>query len=199
MKTAITSTLAMSLVLAITACSPRMNDPDIKQNPHPKMRYDVTITVQNAPGPFDSVGGFMQYEVTNKACVPETGGPMNAMRIAPMSNPRIVFTKVANNVYRGAVYADYFQDEDYYGLGACHWSLMAVTAEVKVNKLSLVSHLSPDQLFSQKSVRRYFIRDDYDDNRKERGSSGEDHLTDYLRNRHESTFTIALIAKESAQ
>ncbi|RUL66557.1 hypothetical protein EKH79_01655 [Dyella dinghuensis] len=176
-----------------------MNDPDIKQNPHPTMRYDVTITIEGAPGPFDSVDGIMQYEVTNLACVPKTGGPMNAMRIPPKAWPRITFNKVSDNIYKGTAYGDYFKDEDYFGLGVCHWSLIAARAELKVNKLTLVSYLSPEQLFSQQTVPSYFVREDYDDNQHERSSSGETHLTDYLRSRPQSVFSITLTAKESAQ
>ncbi|MQQ99823.1 hypothetical protein [Glaciimonas soli] len=47
-----------------------MNTPDIKQNPHPKMRYEITLTIKDAPGPFDAVTGFMQYDVTNEQCSP---------------------------------------------------------------------------------------------------------------------------------
>jgi|GEM_PF-2561263 len=35
-----------------------MKDPNIKQNPHPEMRSDITLTIQSAPGPFDVVAGF---------------------------------------------------------------------------------------------------------------------------------------------
>lgn len=174
--------------------------PDIKQNPHPAMRYDVTITITGAPGPFDSVGGFMQYEVTNKACVPETGGPMNPMRLAPMSNPPIVFTKVADNVYKGTVYADYFLDEDYFGLGVCHWSLMAVITELKINKITFSPDLSPEQLFSQQTIPTYFVRQMYESNSDiELSDPGEPNRFNYPPDRQEGIFTITLASRENFQ
>ena len=78
----------------------------ILTSPPPVMHYDVTVAIDDAPSPLDSVSGFMQYEVTNKACVPETGGSMSAMQLSPMSNPPIVFTKLSDNIYKGMVYAD---------------------------------------------------------------------------------------------
>lgn len=202
MKTSTASVLILSLVLTTSACSSHMNDPDIKQNPHPMMRYDVTITIEGAPGPFDSVGGFMQYEVTNLACVPETGGPMNAMRIPPNAFPRIAFNKVAENVYTGTVYGDYFQDENYYGLGVCHWSLTGVVTELKINKVTLDPYLSPEQLFSQRSVTSYFVRRSYLDSKNaavELSFYGEPDPSKYPADRQNGIFSITLTAKESAQ
>lgn len=185
------------MALASSACSSGM-DPDIKQNPHPMMRYDVTITVENAPGPFDSVSGFMQYQVADIDCVPETGGPMNAMRIPPTVNPAIVFNKIADNVYRGTVYADYFQDENYYGLGVCHWSLMAVIAELRINNLTLDPGLTADELFSQKSLKSYFVLEDYLDNSRQRSSYGVFSRPNFPPDRQKEIFTITLTTKEIA-
>lgn len=191
--------LLVFIALVSSACDSRMT-PDIKQNPHPAMRYDVTITITGAPGPFDSVGGFMQYEVTNKACVPETGGPMNPMRLAPMSNPPIVFTKVADNIYKGTVYADYFLDEDYFGLGVCHWSLVNVSAELKIRNITLVPSISPDELFSQKSIPTYFVRQMYEIHSDiELSDFGEPNPSNYPPDRQKGIFTITLASREDFQ
>lgn len=173
-----------------------MKTPDIKKNPHPKMRYEVTISVDGAPGSFDSVGGFMQYEVTNLDCVPVTGAPLNPLRIPPMRNPRIAFARVSDNVYRGTVYADYFQDEDYFGLGECHWSLMSVGAELKVKQLTLVPHLSPENLFLQKSEVTYFMDANYRDNDKERSSFGYMDRSRLKPELQKNVFSITMAAKE---
>jgi hypothetical protein len=70
MKTPLISLAKMSLVLSTSACGSLMN-PDIRQNPHPKMRYDITMTIEGAPSPFDSVNGHMQYDISNERCAPE--------------------------------------------------------------------------------------------------------------------------------
>lgn len=36
------------------------------------MRYEITMAIQGAPGPFDAVSGFVQYKVSNDHCVPLT-------------------------------------------------------------------------------------------------------------------------------
>ena len=48
-----------------------MKNPGIKQNPHPTECYEITPTIKNAPGPFDPVTRYMQYEVSNEQCAPE--------------------------------------------------------------------------------------------------------------------------------
>ncbi|WP_266169272.1 hypothetical protein [Dyella subtropica] len=197
MKSAFSLAFAVPFALITTACSSSMNTPDIKQNPHPKMRYEITVTIDGAPGPFDSISGFMQYEVTNKQCIPLTGGPMNAMRIPPTAHPAIDFKRVSDNVYTGTVYADYFLDEDYFGEGVCHWSLMSATARLKVKNLTLVPYLLSDEIFSQKSVEAYFVRGDYSDNDQERGSSGSRRSSDYPPELQKDIFSITLVAKES--
>lgn len=195
--------LKLILILALSflncACSMSTQKVDAKRNATPKMRYEVTLTIENAPGPFDSVTGFMQYEVTNKDCVPVTGAPMNPLRLAPMADPKIVFTKVADNVYKAAVYGDYFKDEDYFGLGVCHWSLMAVITSLNINKLSLSPHLSPDELFSQKTITRYFVRQVYLQNDVSIPDLGEPSPANYPPDRQKDIFSVTLSSKEGFQ
>jgi hypothetical protein len=141
----------------------------------------------------------MQYEVTNPACVPETGGPMNAMRIAPRAWPPITFHKISGNVYQGTVYADYFQDEDYYGLGVCRWSLMSVVTKLKVRGNTFFSSLSQSELFAQKTVDNYFVRDEYLSNDPENNVFGESNPSVFGPTVRDSALKITLSPKEIMQ
>jgi hypothetical protein len=181
------------------ACSMSTQKVDAQRNPAPKMRYEVTLTIENAPGPFDSITGFMQYEVSNTECVPETGGPMNPLRLAPSKNPDITFTKVAENVYKATVYGDYFQNEDYFGLGVCRWSLTAVTTRLKINHLTMTSSLPSEKLFSQSPSTRYFVRQDYQANDEERSTIGWNNPDAYPADRQKDIFVVTLSAKENFQ
>lgn len=196
MRTPFITLLTFALSAFTSACSMSTEKVDAKKNPDPKMRYEVTLTIDNAPGPFDSITGLMEYEVTNRECVPVTGAPMNPLRLPPKEHPEIQFIKVADNVYKGAVYGDYFQDEDYFGLGACHWSLTSVTTSLNVNKLSFIPRLSPDQLFSKKSATTYFvyrIRKNGDSNMSD---FGEPSPSEYRSDRQKEVFSVTLSSKE---
>lgn len=134
-------------------------NPDIKQNPHPKMRYDITMTIGEVHGSFDSVTGFVQYEVTNKNCVPED--PIAGVTVKPSTNPTFKFTRVSDNVYTTTVYADLMKDEDYYGKGVCHWAMTAVVAELKTNEVTLGPDIDYDEMASHKPNTTYFSKEFY--------------------------------------
>jgi hypothetical protein len=184
----------MFAVLLTSGCTDT-ESVNAKLNPQ-RIPYEITITIDGAPGPFDAVDGFMQYEVTNKDCVPKTGGPMNAMRLAPHSDPSITFQKVSDNVYRGIAYANYFQDEDYFGLGICHWSLTAVVTNLRVNELSLIPFIFAKQIFAQQYASTFFLSSDYEDNAQKRNSTGFLQKSDYKPELQTQVFSVSLAAKE---
>lgn len=134
-------------------------NPHIQQNPHPKMRYDITMTIEDPPGPFGSVTGFVQYEVANNKCVPED--PLAGVRVTPSTNPPITFTRISDNVYTATVYADLIKDKDYYGKGICHWSMIAVVAELKTNEVTLGPYIGYEDMASHKPNTMYFSKEFY--------------------------------------
>jgi hypothetical protein len=152
----LTLSLILSLALITSACGSPMKNPDIKQNPHPRMRYEITMTIQGAPGPFDSVDGFVQYKVSNDRCVPLT--PISGATLPPEKSVPIEFSHVSDNVYKGTLYADLLQDEDYFGLGVCHWAVVAATASLKVKKADFSPYLFADSILKQSSETLYFSK-----------------------------------------
>ena len=138
-----------------------MNHPDIKHNPDPKMRYEITVTIEGAPGPFDSMEGRALYEVNNKACVPEKGGPLNPLRIPPHTDVPFSLTRISDHQYQGTIYLDLLKDEDYFGLGVCHWSMISLTTFLKVKKTNFSPGIVTDEIISAKPSVRYYLQSDY--------------------------------------
>ncbi|HEY0198832.1 MAG TPA: hypothetical protein VGC19_09860 [Rhodanobacter sp.] len=193
--------LTLSLVLITSACGSPMKTPDIKQNPHPKMRYEITMTIQGAPGPFDSVSGFVQYKVSNSHCVPLT--PISGATLPPESRIPIAFTRVSDNLYKAVIYTDLMQDEDYYGMGVCHWSVVATSADLKIKTTALSPAIFHDDIVAQKSVATYFVDSDYLDSDgahgEERVVSGNLNRDFYLPASRPDVFSVVLSANEDFQ
>src|ERR1700744_1671442 len=121
----------LALAFLTSAYASAMNTPDIKRNPTPKKRYAIPLTVDSAPGPFDSITGFVEYKVANDEFVPLE--PVSGATIAPEEKVPGGFRHEKDGVYIGTIYTDLMQDEDYYGLGVCHWKVVAASALLKNN------------------------------------------------------------------
>ena len=195
----LTSMLVLSLILVGSGCSRTINDSDIKQNPHPKQRYEITVTIDGAPGPFDSAVGFMGYEIANPDCVPQD--PFSGARPAPHPSPAFNLVHISGDVYGGALYLDLLQDGDYYGLGVCHWKMSDANIWLKVRDVTFTSYISMSDLLAQKSVRVYFSKDSYVDTRsKDLFDSGMPKGREQYAVQHpEQFFSVSLFAKEAMQ
>lgn len=170
-----------------------MKNPDIKQNPHPTQRYDITLAIEGPPGPFDSITGSVDYQVSNDRCVPLT--PISGATITPRKNVPFVLTRVGDNVYKGEVYADLFQDEDYYGLGVCHWEVVAAEAELKVRNLVFSPALYLADMKSGHTVPRYFSGRAYRDYHGDTLIDiGNEHREDFKEDAHDA-FLVTLKAE----
>lgn len=154
-----TSVIIGSLALPCSACSATMSQTDIKENPTPKKRYEITATVEGAPGPFDRIHGIADYRVTNDLCVSPT--PIMGARIVPEKRVDIDFRHDHDNVYRATVYLDLLQDADYFGKGPCHWNLMAAGIELTHATVTFSASLFHDDLLAGKTVPRFFAEASY--------------------------------------
>lgn len=193
------SALFALLTLTTTACSQSMKQPDIKLNPQPKMRYELTLTVQDAPGPFESVSGFLQYEVQNEQdCVPADAISGHHERLS--QDPDIEFKRVGDSqTYKGTVYLDLVQDGDYYGLGVCRWKMVGFSAVMKAGEVTFNPYISGDQIAKLQPKTEYFAKKAYGDT-----SISDRHVpslaTNFVASRiHADFFSTTLTARETFQ
>jgi hypothetical protein len=185
--------LAALSFTAYSAYSAAINKPDVKLNPQPRMRYEITIKVDNAPGPFDRVEGVIDYRVSNENCVPLT--PVTGATVAPEKRVPIVLTHSGGNIYKGEIYADLLQDEDYYGKGVCHWSVVAASANLYVKQVDFSAPLFHDDLLKGKPVTRYYSNRSYATTQLDRVDTGESDPTQY-QDEANTTFSITVQAAE---
>ncbi len=180
MKSASVIAPGLFLALAATACGsapmqsqvPRTHvdvkdnqppKPVIQRNPHPTA-YEITVAIKDAPGPFEVVKAAMQYEVLDPNCRPDLGG-MAGTRASLLEWVPVELAKQADGTSHGTIYDGLLKDEDYYGLGVCHWSL--VTVQFKLfktsgeNEASFSYHLWHEDLQHGHEVPAYFPRTAY--------------------------------------
>lgn len=195
MRKQIISLLTLAL---LSGCTRTVNPSDIKQNPNPKQRYEITMTILGAPGPFDSIEGYMGYDIENKKCIPED--PVSGKRSMPDATAAFAFIRLSDNIYKGVIYMDYFSDEDYYGLGVCRWQLTSSYEKLKINGVVMSPAIFLKDVTSNSSTTAYFSRKSYFD-KKSTGRQDFGMPTNYLnqvKEHPDDYFSITLEAKAIA-
>ncbi|KRG42865.1 hypothetical protein ARC78_07715 [Stenotrophomonas pictorum JCM 9942] len=138
--------------------------PELKRNPTPTP-YEITVTLKDAPGPFASIKGFMQYETKlADPCLPDLGG-MAGTRMRIKENVPFELQQVNVDTYRGVIYTDLFEDHDYFGLGSCHVGLVAARVELRptgaTTESAFVEYLSLDEIQKQTPMHSGFLKRQY--------------------------------------
>jgi hypothetical protein len=183
---------ALFVLLSTYACDATMKKPDIKLNPNPRMRYEITMRIEGAPGKFDRIEGHADYEVINPASVPLT--PFSGATLEPQRHESIEFKRVAENVYKAEVYADKFLDEDYFGQGVCRWSIIAVGAELISGPVTFSPSIFHKEIFAGSKSTRYFANGSYTDKSMKRIDIGADDPKAYKL--PDDTFIVTMEATE---
>lgn len=122
MSPAHTVRLAIAPVLAIlafSACSASPS-PKITRNPRPVERHELTLRIEGAPGPFDSMDGYVMFQVLNDRCLPLQ--PLSGARLALEKRVPLELVPIGGGTYQATFFTDQLIDENYYGLGVCHWT-----------------------------------------------------------------------------
>lgn len=156
--------LTVAFVLGLGGCSnfsePTM--PHYRRNPHPQQRYEVTLRLDDAPGPVLSLEGAAQYEVADLSCVPELPG--SGVRPVPRQTLPVTYLRTAMNSYVLTVHSDAMRDEDYHGLGVCRWKLAALhvalhLADRQHRDIAIDPTLTGEALLSGRTSTAHFWRD----------------------------------------
>ncbi len=166
-----------------------------KKNPHPVKRYEVIATA-DAPGPWDAVSSYLNYEVVNPACTPED----KFLGVHEM--PRIVgqdieMTKVDDKTWKGYFYRDLIQDEDYYGLGICHWDTTSVSADFVVHGETFGSGDVLEVLLQKGPQTMYFKKSDFTDRSLKDGGDGFSSVYPQYVKQPDAFFPITVTVKEA--
>lgn len=130
-----------------------------KKNPHPVQRYEVIATA-DAPGPWDSVHGYISYEVVNPDCTPKDKF-LGVNELPQDVGVDIEMTRVDSKTWKGYFFRDAILDEDYYGLGICHWEATNVSANFTAHKAVFGAGDILNVLLQKGPQTEYFKKNDY--------------------------------------
>ncbi|WP_172453261.1 hypothetical protein [Xanthomonas arboricola] len=172
-----------------------------KLNPNPRKAFEVTLTLDKAPGAFGLVQGAAQYDVSNEAecgkIQPETG---TAGRIT--SQEDFALKKISDTEYRGTVYLDLMQDEDYYGRGVCHWEFSGASVLLKATgaeeETRFLSFIEGKTVLAQQASTKYYWSERYPrSGMSDFPDMGEPDTEKFKPDIRDKLFTITLAAKEA--
>ena len=175
--------LALGLMLSLSAChfstsSGKRTMVEHTVNPQPTQAYQITMTLADAPGPFASMLGLVQYDVVNQECLsPPKDNPGGAgMHLT--RDVEFELTRVSDVQYTGTVYADGILDEDYYGRGICRWQLTQARVHLKATgaeeETLFSASMSAKPLLAEKTEDLFYLKKSYP---RHPETVGEDHVS----------------------
>ncbi|QHG87598.1 hypothetical protein ACCQ13_12605 [Xanthomonas sp. NCPPB 1638] len=210
--------IAGSLVLVfLTGCNP-MNtgserrdtgatttdgDPVYRKNPHPTQAYRITMTIEDAPGPFEWVSGTAFYDMTNRdACTPFDRSLGMSTKQKEDGIP-IDFQKINDATYEATIYTDGMADADYYGKGICYWEFgglgVSLKATGKGEETEFLPSLGNKQVATLTPETKYFWKSRYPASGMAGfPDMGQSKAEDFNKDARSNLFKVTLIAERIA-
>lgn len=128
LRQAIAATLCLALLAACEG-EPRHQSPAAKTNPNPVERYAITVRLVDPPPDIQGISGVAHFG-TDRGCLPYRER-INRITISARYEHPFALEPIGDNTYRGHIYLDWPVDEDYYGLGVCHWKLHIAAVNIR--------------------------------------------------------------------
>ncbi|MDR1076644.1 MAG: hypothetical protein LBL59_10275 [Xanthomonadaceae bacterium] len=175
----------------------------VRHNPKPQHGYRLTLTLHDAPGPFQKVEGVVQYTVENHhSC----GYKAPITKIVISSHSELIhlpLEKVSDTEYTGIIYTDLLLDDNYYGRETCHWQLLDARTLVRATGIqketTFITEILYESIISQGGKTQYYWKARYPYSNiydpADYGSPDPDRFIPEARN---DLFSITLMAREIA-
>ena len=139
--------LAALTALSAASCSPGVDPPEVRLNPSPQQRYEITLTIEDPPASIE-VHGQVQFFITNTDCMPFVD---RIAGIKPDSSFRVplTFEQETATTFVGHFFADALLAENYYGLGECRWNFTSAKALIKIQGVEQSADIPNDLVIAQ--------------------------------------------------
>jgi hypothetical protein len=169
-----------------------------RRNPNPKQRYDITMAIADAPGPFESVQWYANYEAPNCLFILDRFAGVTSR---PSYRMPVHFRKVDGSIYVGTVHLDAMLDEDYFGDGVCHWELRGTSVSLKATgskgETDFLPGMQLNEVLAGESKSTYFWRGRYPrSTANDFPDFGEPNIDEFRPGIRDNLFTITFSSKE---
>lgn len=138
---------------------PGAKPPVPRRNPK-AVPYQITLRIENAPGPLNVVTAGVSYDVLDDRCLPRRG-TMSGVRLQVTQSVPLTLTRIGPDTYRTVVHDDLFLPDDYYGLGVCKWALITVgfraVATGAAGKTRYTEAIFREDLIKAAPIRVFFL------------------------------------------
>lgn len=172
-------------------------DPVYRKNQHPTEAYKLTMTIEDAPGPFEWISGTAFYQMTNhEQCTPiePIAGVWSKSKEDGIP---IKFQKIDPTTYVATIYADGMVNADYYGKGVCNFELNGVGVTLKATGKKEETRFQPvlfkTQIYDSAPVKFYFWKGGYPQSQMDNyPDTGEYSVDKYAESNRGSLFQVTL-------
>jgi hypothetical protein len=139
---------------SLAACQAEIKSVAPTLKPNPTEMYDMTVTVEGAPGQFIAARGSHRFQVRKLSCLPQTfftGVPAVAWGMYH----EVAYRQTAPNTFVARVTLDKYIPHDDYGLGVCEWAPNVLSAELSngINEHS-ISISAPREMTHKRAYRK---------------------------------------------
>lgn len=196
---------SMFLIAGCQAAESERQMVEFKKNPAPKKAYQITMRIENAPGPFEIIEGSVSYDIVNTECLPPADSISGVQTTRDRESVPVQYQKLSDGAYAGMLYADQMLDDDYFGKGACRWRLGSTSVTLKASgragEASFIPALVSEQIVGQQSMTVLFRKASYpsDADVPDLKSYGQKVAANVSQSRvQEGFFAITLTSKETA-
>ncbi len=137
-------------------------DPVVKMTEKPQRAHMLDLRFAQQPGTLNNIQATANFVVENRACVAmDYKRALGGVALPPEHNVPLTLKKTGPDQYEAVFYDDALQDEDYFGLGMCHWALKFVTVRFQSPSTLFIAGLSDDEIAAKKPEIHYYLNSDY--------------------------------------
>jgi hypothetical protein len=146
--------IVMMCTALLIGCQ-KVQPPAIAVNASPLLNYAITVSTRDSSA-IQSLAVAEQYDVSNKECIPiDHTIALGGTRPGVLQRFPVVSLRTAKDSFSSVVSVDRIRDQEYYGLGVCHWVLDVVYIDLTSHGRTYSAYIRRDDISSGNRITLY--------------------------------------------